>query len=53
MEEKKKKTRESELEKKRESAGEFFGRSAGDLNEGEKGKEGGGDRDTTCVEEIV
>ena len=42
---KKKKTRESELEKKRESAG--------DLNEGEKGKEGGGDRDTTCVEEIA
>ena len=29
------------------------GRSAGDLNEGEKGKEGGGDRDPTCMEEIV
>ena len=26
-------------------------RSAGDLNEGEKGKEGGGDRDTKCGEE--
>ena len=43
--EEKKKTRESKLEKKRESAG--------DLNEGEKGKEGGGDRDTTFGEEIV
>ena len=53
----KKKIRESELEKKRESAGDFFftkeGRSARDLNEGEKEKEGGGDRDTTCVEQIA
>ena len=54
---KKKKNRESELEKKKERVLENFfteeGRRAGDLNEGEKGKEGGGDRDTTCVEEIA
>ena len=53
---KKKPERERTGEKERESAGDFFteeGRSAGDLNEGEKEKEGGGDRDTTCVEEIV
>ena len=53
----KKNQRESELEKKRERVLENFfteeGRRAGDLNEGEKGKEGGGDRDTTCVEEIA
>ena len=52
---KKKKNRERTGEKKRVLENFFTeeGRSAGDLNEGEKGKEGGGDRDTTCVEEIV
>ena len=53
---KKKNQRERTREKKRECWRLFFteeGRSAGDLNEGEKEKEGGGDRDTTCVEEIV
>ena len=43
--EKKKKTRESKLEKKRESAGDFLteeSRSARDLNEGEKEKDGVG-----------
>ena len=44
MEKKKKKpTRESKLEKKRESAGDFFteeSRNARDLNEGENEKDG-------------
>ena len=43
--EKKKPERERTGEKERESAGDFFteeGRSAGDLNEGEKEKEGVG-----------
>ena len=59
MEEKKKKKKnqwEQIGEKKKRVLENFFteeGRSAGDLNEGEKGKEGGGDRDTTCVEEIA
>ena len=58
MEERKKKKknqRERTREKKRVLENFFTeeGRRAGDLNEGEKGKEGGGDRDTTCVEEIV
>ena len=54
---KKKKKPERVNQRKKERVLENFftkeGRSAGDLNEGEKGKEGGGDRDTTCVEEIV
>ena len=51
---KKKPHRERTGEKKKECWRLFFteeGRSAGDFNEGEK--EGGGDRDTTCVEEIA
>ena len=53
---KKKTERANWRKKKRECWRIFFteeGRRAGDLNEGEKGKEGGGDRDTTCVEEIA
>ena len=53
---KKKQTERTGEKKKRECWRIFFteeGRRAGDLNEGEKGKEGGGDRDTTCVEEIA
>ena len=53
---KKKKKQRANWRKKERVLENFFteeGRSAGDLNEGEKGKEGGGDRDTTCVEEIV
>ena len=59
MEEKKKKKKKNQSERTREKKRvleNFFseeGRSAGDLNEGEKEKEGGGDRDTTCVEEIA
>ena len=50
MESSKKKNRESELEKKKERM-IVLERSWG-LNEGEKEKEGGGDRDgTMCVEE--
>ena len=56
-EEKKKKKPERVNQRKKERVLENFftkeGRSAGDLNEGEKGKEGGGDRDTMCVEEIL
>ena len=53
---KKKKKQRGRIGEKKRVLENFFteeGRSAGDLNEGEKGKEGGGDRDTTCVEEIV
>ena len=53
---KKKKPERANWRKKERVLENFFteeGRSAGDLNEGEKGKEGGGDRDTTCVEEIA
>ena len=56
MEEKKKKPERANWRKKEKVLENFFteeGRRAGDLNEGEKGKEGGGDRDTTCVEEIA
>ena len=56
MEEKKKKNQRERTGEKKRVLENFFieeGRSAGDLNEGEKGKEGGGDRDTTCVEEIA
>ena len=56
-EEKKKKPERANWRKKKKRVLENFfieeGRSAGDLNEGEEGKEGGGDRDTTCVEEIA
>ena len=53
---KKKKPERANWRKKERVLENFFteeGRSAGDLNEGEKGKEGGGDRDTTCVEDIA
>ena len=57
MEGKKKKTERANWRKKKRECWRIFfteeGRRAGDLNEGEKGKEGGGDRDTTCVEEIA
>ena len=51
---KKKNQRERTREKKRVLENFFTeeGRSVRDLNEGEKGKEGGGDRDTKCGEEI-
>ena len=56
MEEKKKKKQRGRIGEKKRVLENFFteeGRSVRDLNEGEKGKEGGGDRDTTCVEEIA
>ena len=52
---KKKKKQRGRIGEKKRVLENFFteeGRSAGDLNEGEKGKEGGGDRDTKCGEEI-
>ena len=54
--EKKKKPERANWRKKERVLENFFteeGRSTGDLNEGEKGKERDGDRDTTCVEEIA
>ena len=48
---KKKKPERANWRKKEKVLENFFteeGRRAGDLNEGEKGKEGGGDRDNVC-----